>query len=493
MGATRSSPGRSREPSRSALADGGDTVSDRRGRRRDRGRRRPATRSGPAPAVTSSPASACCMARPATTCSTAAGPSTAGPASDRLEGVRGDGVRGPRCRLGRVRPDRGVRISLDGVANDGAGRSSPDVLADVEILLGGPQDDVLRGADGPQSLYGAGGRRRTGRRSRRGRPRRGRRRRLAHRRLGAGPTCAATRAPTSSSAGDGEADLAVCGGGRGAVTADIIDTLMADCDASTCRRLRRDGACIDRARRARHVHAPRRRRRLLARLAKSCTVSAVLIARRPDRQAPEAPAPAGSGHRHGDECGEVRVTVKPNASVRRRLKRVKRPRRERDAADDRHRRRRAHARGHEPAAAQPLNDRSPMPMARTAGAPSTPAPAAPRRRATRAAGRVAGDLDPGEAARGAGVARVPRRVAADEERQERLASAPPRRPSRARSSRHDGRCAAACRAAPRPRARRRRDTAHAIRPSLGRAARSRSRPIGDASASARSAIASNSR
>ena len=46
---------------------------------------------------------------------------------------------------GRTQP---VRLSLDGVANDGEVGEGDDIGADVEILVGGSGDDVLRGNDG---------------------------------------------------------------------------------------------------------------------------------------------------------------------------------------------------------------------------------------------------------------------------------------------------------------------------------------------------------
>ena len=132
--------------------------------------------------------------------------------------------------------------------------------------------------------------------------------------------------------------------------------------------------------------------------------------------------------RHLTRRGPLRVTVKPNASVRRRLRRVKGTVK-RDADDDRAPTApvtRAH--GHQPAAAQPLNDRSPMPMARTAGAPSTTrtgssraaeplAQARPRRPRPRSrSGRR-----PCRPRRGGAARRCRRRTAAYGSRQRRLA------------------------------------------------------------------------
>ena len=78
-----------------------------------------------------------------------------GPGDDALEAILratlagGDGHDSARFTLAGP-----VRISLDGVANDGALVFESNVLDDVEVLKGGAADDVLVGAAGAQELDG---------------------------------------------------------------------------------------------------------------------------------------------------------------------------------------------------------------------------------------------------------------------------------------------------------------------------------------------------
>ncbi len=50
-----------------------------------------------------------------------------------------------------------IRVTLDGVANDGGAGEGDNVGADIETIGGGQGDDVLIGDDGPQHMYGSGG------------------------------------------------------------------------------------------------------------------------------------------------------------------------------------------------------------------------------------------------------------------------------------------------------------------------------------------------
>jgi Ca2+-binding RTX toxin-like protein len=55
------------------------------------------------------------------------------------------------------RRDNGVRVSADGIADDGEAGEGDNVGTDVENLTGGDGDDVLRGNDGPNTLRGGNG------------------------------------------------------------------------------------------------------------------------------------------------------------------------------------------------------------------------------------------------------------------------------------------------------------------------------------------------
>jgi hypothetical protein len=50
-----------------------------------------------------------------------------------------------------------IRVTLDGVGNDGGVGEGDNVGSDIETIGGGQGDDVLVGDDGPQHLYGSGG------------------------------------------------------------------------------------------------------------------------------------------------------------------------------------------------------------------------------------------------------------------------------------------------------------------------------------------------
>jgi hypothetical protein len=151
-----------------------------------------------------------------------------GPGDDRLVAIEGTLAGGSGVDSVEFSLPGPVRISLDGVANDG-GLLPANVLADVEILRGGAQNDVLRGAGGRQVLEGGGG--------------------ADILDGGAGDdvlsggegadtlTGGAGRDQLQGEQGDdrldgrdAEWDVADCGAGDDAVSADLIDTISDDCE-----------------------------------------------------------------------------------------------------------------------------------------------------------------------------------------------------------------------------------------------------------------------
>jgi Ca2+-binding RTX toxin-like protein len=74
-----------------------------------------------------------------------------GPGPDAISG--GDG----RDRLSYDGSPQGVRVSLNGVADDGTVGEGDDVLADVEVVTGSSQDDVLVAGPNAVQLNGGGG------------------------------------------------------------------------------------------------------------------------------------------------------------------------------------------------------------------------------------------------------------------------------------------------------------------------------------------------
>jgi Ca2+-binding RTX toxin-like protein len=50
-----------------------------------------------------------------------------------------------------------VSVSLDGAYNDGAVGEGDNVLADVEVVMGGEKNDTLVGDNDPNLIYGGGG------------------------------------------------------------------------------------------------------------------------------------------------------------------------------------------------------------------------------------------------------------------------------------------------------------------------------------------------
>jgi hypothetical protein len=266
-----------------------------------------------------------------------------GPGSDRLkafEGTVSGGSGVDSVEFALLGP---VRASLDGVANDGVGPLVANVSPDVEILIGGAQDDVLRGADGPQTLIGGGGNDvldgaggadilegGEGADTLTGGPGQD------QLRGDAGDDELRTR--------DGEADLAVCGDGADAVTADVVDT-MTGCE-------RRDlpppppvedGVIIPIAMgsalppppaAAPDVSAPAVGLSFARRLARrglatsvTCSEACSLTLRlRVDARTARrlrVPRTLAQATARRAAAGRVRVTLRPRASVRRRLERAK--------------------------------------------------------------------------------------------------------------------------------------------------------------------------
>ena len=269
-----------------------------------------------------------------------------GPGDDALEAILGATLAGgdghDSARFTLAGP---VRISLDGVANDGALVFESNVLADVEVLQGGAADDVLVGAAGAQELDGG---------------------------LGADALTGGAGADVLRGGGgddeldgaDGEIDDADCGDGRRprprrrggsdermragrrgpdadsdprrpTPTPDptatpepspVLDAVAVAVSAVTTAAVAVDAPPVVRVSLVTRVARERFLRSGVVasvRCSESCTVSSVLTL--DSRTAKRLKLPRRLARATGTMtlAGTVRVTVKPNASVRRRLRRVK--------------------------------------------------------------------------------------------------------------------------------------------------------------------------
>ena len=270
-----------------------------------------------------------------------------GPGDDSLEAILGATVSGgdgsDSARFTLTGP---VRISLDGEANDGALLYTSDVQADVEVLRGGAIDDVLVGTDGAQELEGGPG----------------------ADRLDGGPGADVLRGGEGDDeldGRDGAVDDADCGAGTDIARIDAADRTSACEQVEVAPRRRRT-----RPRRRLRRQTRRRRREpspvvdavavavpavttaaaidappvlrvsLTARVARerflsrgvvasvqcseSCTVSSVLTLDTKTAKRLKLPRRLARATGSMTRAGTMRVTVKPSATVRRRLTRVKR-------------------------------------------------------------------------------------------------------------------------------------------------------------------------
>ena len=225
-----------------------------------------------------------------------------------------------------------TRISLDGVANDGALLFESDVYSDVEVLHGGAADDVLAGTAGPQELDGGAG----------------------ADVLSGGPGSDVLRGGDGDDdldSRDGEVDDVECGAGADAARTDVADRTSAceQVDAVPVPTPTPDPSSVPDVvpiampavtAAATLDPPPTVRVSLVARVARgtfmrrgvvatvhcseSCTVSAVLIIDARTAKRLKLPRRLAQATGTVTSAGMVRVTVKPTASVRRRLKRVKR-------------------------------------------------------------------------------------------------------------------------------------------------------------------------
>jgi Ca2+-binding RTX toxin-like protein len=272
-----------------------------------------------------------------------------GPGDDALEAILGatlaggDGYDSARFTLAGP-----VRISLDGVANDGALVYESNVGADVEVLKGGAADDVLIGTAGAQELDGGPG----------------------PDALTGGSGADVLRGGDGDDAldgADGDIDDADCGAGddrahvdvadrtTGCEQVDAVPTPTPTPDPSPTPTPTPDpsatpepspvldavAVAVSAVTTAAAIDAPPvlrvsltarvARERFLrrgvvasVRCSESCTVSSVLTL--DSRTAKRLKLPRRLARAAGTltRAGTVRVTVKPNASVRRRLTRVKR-------------------------------------------------------------------------------------------------------------------------------------------------------------------------
>jgi hypothetical protein len=270
-----------------------------------------------------------------------------GPGDDSLEAILGatlaggDGVDSVRFTL--TGP---VRISLDGEANDGALLFASNVHADIEVLRGGAADDVLMGTDGTQELEGGPG----------------------ADRLDGGPGADVLRGGDGNDeleSRDGEVDDADCGAGDDSARIDADDrtTACEQVDAPTPTPtatpsatatptptatatlepgpvLDAIGVAVSTVTAATLTDAPPTVRvSLVARVARarflrrgvvasvhcseSCRVSSVLTLDARTAKRHKLPRRLARATGSMARAGTVRVTVKPTASVRRRLKRVR--------------------------------------------------------------------------------------------------------------------------------------------------------------------------
>jgi len=280
-----------------------------------------------------------------------------GPGDDALEAILGATLAGgdghDSVRFTLAGP---VRISLDGVANDGALVFESNVLADVEVLKGSAADDVLVGAAGAQELDGG---------------------------LGADALTGGAGADVLRGGGgddeldgvDGEIDDADCGAGDDRARVDaadrtsgceevdavptptptpdptatptptptptgtptptptgtpepspVLDAVAVAVAAVTAAAVAVDAPPVVRVSLVTRVARERFIRRGVVasvRCSESCTVSSVLTL--DSRTVKRLKLPRRLARATGTMmlAGTVRVTVKPNASVRRRLRRVK--------------------------------------------------------------------------------------------------------------------------------------------------------------------------
>ncbi len=264
-----------------------------------------------------------------------------GPGDDALEAILGATLAGgdghDSVRFTLAGP---VRISLDGVANDGALVFESNVLADVEVLKGSAADDVLVGAAGAQELDGG---------------------------LGADALTGGAGADVLRGGGgddeldgvDGEVDDADCGDGDDSARVDaadrtsgceevdavptptptptpdptatpepspVLDAVAGAVSAVTTAAVAVDVPPVVRVSLVTRVARERfLRSGVVASVhcSESCTVSSVLTL--DSRTAKRLKLPRRLARATGTMmlAGTVRVTVKPNASVRRRLRRVK--------------------------------------------------------------------------------------------------------------------------------------------------------------------------
>lgn len=284
-----------------------------------------------------------------------------GAGDDVLEGiVNAELIGGPGRDAARFALAGPTRISLDGEPNDGALIYTSNVHADVEVLRGGDADDVLTGTAGAQELDGGGGDDAlnggagadvldggTGDDELTG---------------GAGADVLRGGDGDDELAGrDGEVDDVECGAGADDAVVDPGDRVR-ECEHVD------DGAdpeptatpdptpmatpdptpqpepapsALGSAPVAVADAAPVLRVTLVARIARraflrrgvvahvhcseSCTVSAVLTVNARTAKRFKLPRRLASASGAMAHAGSVRVRVKPNASVRKRLQRVKRP------------------------------------------------------------------------------------------------------------------------------------------------------------------------